>query len=268
MRLTDLQKEAEAFLAASGINSIEHPETLSTIPLSMSPLRLYDQPLFGVAEAQDSLWERLKDPEVIGPHHRSPTEWLPEARSVISYFLPFSKQIRKANRLPGITATEWLYGRFEGEKLNAALMVSLADRIRTSGGKAVAPSTDSRMAIVDLRANWSERHAAFVAGLGTFSLSRSMITSLGAAGRFGSLITDIYLEPTPRAYQGASDYCIDCGICIGRCPCQAIDRSGKDNAVCKMYLDQTTTLYAPRYGCGKCQTAVPCEGQIPHHSTE
>ena len=28
-------------------------------------------------------------------------------------------------------------------------------------------------------------------------------------------------------------------------------------------LEETKKKYAPRYGCGKCQTKVPCESRIP-----
>ena len=263
MLLTDLQKDAEAFLSDSGRNLVENPERLSTIPLQDSPLRIYDQPLFAVAGAGDPLWTRLKEPGVIGPHHLAPGEWLPGARSVVSYFLPFSERVRRANRAPGVTATEWIYARWEGEMCNAALAGRLASALQAAGARALAPMADPRFKVVDLRSNWSERHAAFVAGLGTFSLTRSLITRLGAAGRFGSVITDLDLRPTPRPYQEVSEYCQACGSCIDRCPCRAVDRSGKDNGVCKVYLDTTRVLYSPRYGCGKCQTAVPCEGGIP-----
>jgi epoxyqueuosine reductase QueG len=140
----------------------------------------------------------------------------------------------------------------------------LAGALETAGGRAVTPAVDGRFAVVDMRSNWSERHAAFVAGLGTFSLSRSMITRLGSAGRFGSVITDLVLEPTPRPYGAYDEYCGKCGACIGRCPCRAISlANGKDNSICKTYVDSTRRLYAPRYGCGKCQTGVSCEGRIP-----
>jgi epoxyqueuosine reductase QueG len=102
-----------------------------------------------------------------------------------------------------------------------------------------------------------------VAGLGTFGLNRALITRLGSAGRFGSVVTDAGFEPTGRAYEGITEYCTLCGNCIRRCPCEAIDESGKDNRACKAYVDAELAKYAPRYGCGKCQTAVPCEHRIP-----
>ncbi len=265
MQLTDLQIKVEAFLAASGKNIVEAPETVSTEPVSASPLRLFDPPLLGVAAAQDPLWADLKRPEVIGSAHLAPAEWLPGARSVLCFFLPFSQRIRRANRIPGTTATEWLYGRYEGEQFVAALRVHLAGLIRAAGFQAVAPSSDPRFKEADFRSNWSERHAAFIAGLGTFSLNRSLITRVGSAGRIGSVVTDADLLPTPRAYEDPREFCLACGACIPRCPCRAIDPGGKDNRKCKAHLDRTLELYAPRYGCGKCQTGVPCEARVPQH---
>jgi epoxyqueuosine reductase QueG len=226
-------------------------------------IRIFDPPLVAVASAQDQFWERLKQPEVVGPHHLSPTVWLSGARSVLSCFLPFTEPVRLANRSQGWPATEWLYARYEGEEFNRSVRRFLVESLQKAGGRAVAPALDERFAVVDRRSNWSERHAAFIAGLGTFSLNRSLITSRGAAGRLASLVTDLDFEPTPRPYTEVEEYCTHCGGCIPRCPPQAIDQNGKNNAVCSDFLDETLLRFKPRYGCGKCQTAVPCEARRP-----
>lgn len=112
--------------------------------------------------------------------------------------------------------------------------------------------------------NWSERHAAYVCGLGTFSLTRAIITQKGTAGRLGSIITDLELEPDPRPYTGLYDYCTRCGACIRRCPVQAISlEGGKLQDPCNQRSAMLRERYAPRYGCGKCQTGIPCQSRIP-----
>lgn len=262
MRWMDLKAKAEAFHAGNALNRIERPETLSSVP-APSALTLYDAPLFAVADAQDPLWARLKESEVVGPGHRSPEEWLPGARSVLSYFLPYSSQVRRANRGKGEAATEWIYAQWEGAKCNAALETFLVETLRAAGAQAVGPMVDPRYKTVDLRCNWSERHAAFIAGLGAFGLNHALITPRGAAGRFGSVITDAPLPPSARAYPAANGSCATCGLCIGRCPCQAISSSGKDHRLCLVYEDETLERYSPRYGCGKCMTGVPCEALVP-----
>jgi len=54
-----------------------------------------------------------------------------------------------------------------------------------------------------------------------------------------------------------------CGVCIPRCPVGSIRAEGKELATCQAYLDFIRKKFAPRYGCGKCQTGVPCEATIP-----
>jgi epoxyqueuosine reductase QueG len=115
-----------------------------------------------------------------------------------------------------------------------------------------------------LVSNWSERHVAFVCGLGTFGLSKGLITEKGVAGRFSSIVTDMGLSPSVRPYEGLYDYCIFCGLCARRCPANAISLdTGKAHEPCEAFLNETRALFSPRYGCGKCQSGMPCESRIP-----
>ena len=156
-----------------------------------------------------------------------------------------------------------LYGRFEGEIFNNALRNLIISVIEEAGGRALAPALDKHFSINNHKSNWSERHAAFIAGLGTFSLSYSLITNIGTAGRFGSVISNLELEPKTRPYNETDEYCIKCGSCIDRCPKHAITIKGKDKESCSQYQNSLFELNKPRYGCGKCQTNVPCEYKNP-----
>jgi epoxyqueuosine reductase len=252
--LQELKEQVNEFILHSSLNIVS----------DLGMMRIWDQPLIGIASAYDELWRKLQQPDAVGSQHLLPQEWLPGAQTVISYFLPFTKLIRQTNVAAGLPSTEWLYGRYEGEIFNNALRSFVVDLFTQAGAGALAPGLDKRFAVVNSRSNWSERHVAFVAGLGTFSLNRSMITSLGAAGRFGSVIVDSKLAPTQRLYKNIDEYCIKCGACIARCPVGAITDSGKDNKICARYLNEVLAKYKPRYGCGKCQTAVPCEACNPN----
>ena len=59
---------------------------------------IYEEPLIGFAVADDALFAEYKKPDVIGPWHMSPAEWLPGAKCVVSLFFPFSEDVRRAHR--------------------------------------------------------------------------------------------------------------------------------------------------------------------------
>ncbi|MDR3561654.1 MAG: epoxyqueuosine reductase [Negativicutes bacterium] len=238
-------------------------ESSLNLAKDLNDLQIFDPPLLAVAAADDPLFESLKEEDAVGPQHLSPNQWLPGSRAVVSYFLPFTQPVRKANRTMGLAAVEWLYGRIEGEMFNNGLRRFLAEYFTAAGFQAIVPPHDPRFKVVSRRSNWSERHVAFIAGLGTFSLSRSMITKAGSAGRFGSVIVNADLVATPRYYSEREENCSKCGACIPRCPPLAITEAGKDNAVCSDFLDRVKIRFEPRYGCGKCQAGVPCESGIP-----
>ena len=239
--------------------------------------RIYDEPLVGVASANDPYFDEFKKPEIIGDIFKSPGEWLDDAASVVSFFLPFSEAIRRSNRSNGIPSIEWLHGRFKGETLNNDAKRYVASLIENEGHRALVPTLDARFVQTqDFRSSWSERHVAFVADLGTFGLSRGLITAKGMAGRLGSVVTDLKVPATPRAYTSPSEYCLalsgkaQCRACMDRCPAGAITAEGKAHPPCSDYLRVTDPLKEVRTAlgyaysaCGKCQTGVPCEGRIP-----
>ncbi len=113
--------------------------------------------------------------------------------------------------------------------------------------------------------NWSERHVAFICGLGIFGLSKGLITEKGIAGRFGSIVTNLYLNPVSRKYKHILEFCQNCGKCKNRCPVHAISlEKGKNHLICSEFLNRIKEKYKPRHGCGKCQVNVPCEDKMPY----
>ena len=195
MNIAELKKAISSFLDNSKSNII--PE--------LDGIKIYDEPIVGIASGYDPLFIKLKDGNVIGEFHNIPHEWFPEAVSVISYFLPFSREVRISNRADKRKpSTGWLYGRVEGELVNNEVRKTIAEFISVFGGKTFIPLFESNFKIIERKSNWSERHVAFIAGLGTFGLSKSLITEKGCAGRIGSVITNIQFQPTERRYSGIS----------------------------------------------------------------
>lgn len=257
---------------------------------------IYDEPLVGFADGDDPIFQDYKT--IIGDFHLTPREALemylrgkgnedkkqPPHVSVISWILPITYETRLSLRRESVvTSLRWNHTRWQGEELNKELARYVVSLLEEMGHQAVSPMhTDfweDKELPDGLASNWSQRHIAYAAGLGTFSLSDGLITPRGIAMRCGSVVVDMALTPSPRVYENHLANCLfyrdrSCRRCIERCPADAISEQGHDKKRCRefMEVEQRTILkelgreegYVGRYiGCGLCQTKVPCEAGIP-----
>jgi epoxyqueuosine reductase QueG len=269
MKQEDLEKVAADFLASAA--NIVPPEKARDP--RVAGMRIYDEPLLGFADADDEYIAGLGSDPAAGIKPLPPREWLAEAQTIIAFFLPFTQELRRSNRGGAYPSPEWMNGRIEGQTAGEVLSGLLREALTEAGHAAVVPGLDKRFWSKTLlpedggplfTSNWSERHAAYACGLGTFSLSKAIITRKGAAGRFGSLITSLKIPATKRPSADLYGYCSFCGACVKNCPVDAIDKTtGKDHVKCSRFLNKVRAENAPYYGCGKCQTATPCEAGIP-----
>ena len=268
----ELSAAAAAFIADSEFNRVA--ETAALRP-NLAGMTIFESPLMGFAWARDVFFENLRHPAAIGPHFRLPGEWLAEAETVISFFLPFTEPVIVSNRRePDQPSPEWLHARVDGQACIEKLSTHLVEILTRGGHSAVAPSlspdfwTRSKPvasdAVPGYTSNWSERHIAMAAGLGTFGLSAGLITEKGVAGRLGSVITSLALPPDSRPYTRHDEYCTYCGVCVKRCFAGALSPDApKNKEACSLALAKTRERYRPYYGCGKCYVLVPCERGIP-----
>lgn len=260
---TDILHFLQTFSDNSTHNSV--PED-TAITSECAGIRMYERPLVGVSSAQDKIYKKYIKPDIVGENYMLPSEWLDSAKSVISIFNPFTMNIKDSNAGGDMPSPEWLHARIEGQEYVVAAAQSLVEHIRSMGGQAIVPIADERFEVYrepKIYSNWSERHAAYISGLGTFSLNRAIITKKGIAGRFCSVITDIALTADKREYTGLYDNCSMCGACRRACPADAINKNGKAHAPCYTFLEKVNKQYLSYYGCGKCQCGVPCESGIP-----
>ncbi|MDP2643742.1 MAG: epoxyqueuosine reductase [Desulfobacterales bacterium] len=200
--------------------------------------------------------------------------------TVISYILVQTEKTKFDNRKETLYPSErWARARIFGEEVSKKLRNHLVAQLNEAGCEAVAPQLSpywerKKSERYVFASNWSERHAAYASGLGTFGLCDGLITPKGKAIRAGSVIANIQIPFTARPYHDHHEYCLffttgKCKKCVERCPADAISESGHDKIKCSAYLNPGTHDYVKLhyhfdgYGCGLCQTGVPCESKIP-----
>jgi len=250
----------------------------------------FDEPLVGFADGDDPIFQEYR--KIIGPHHLTPLEALSlhyqskdisgiaNHATVISFIMPIAKATRiKQRQETKVGCLEWNRTRWAGQDFILELSRHIVSTLEGLGYQAVAPETGKfhKVEIRNFTSNWSHRHMAYAAGLGTFGLTDGFLNPKGMAMRCGSVVTDAIIRPTPRQWNNPYGACLfyqheQCGRCITRCPAGAITSKGHDKQKCSDYLSRGKEIvqqlgregYIGRYaGCGLCQTKVPCEAGIP-----
>ncbi len=209
----------------------------------------------------------------VHPSHLLPAELLPGARAVVSFFIPFAREVVDANRDVGSdVAREWVVAYVETnaliDRISGRLIALLGDR----GVRAAAEPATHNFDTTTLTSRWSHKSAAVITGLGTLGLHHMLITDAGCAGRLGSLVVDADL---PNTVAGTSERCLyhydgSCLECVLACPTVALDESDvMDKQACWEQCQQTARLWTAlgrAEVCGKCATG-PCALESPVSST-
>ncbi len=293
MKAAMLSQEAKKNFQADPSRFIEQEikELARTSPLNIMPSAeggvIFDEPIVRFADGVDPIFTEYK--KVVAPTHLTPTEALAQAYdkafgdmparlSVISWILPITERTRRANRRAKHAPSRfWSYTRWYGERFNDVVRQHVADVLTEAGYLAVAPALQPyfKMAANEKGpfSNWSERHMAYAAGQGTFSLSDGFISERGIAHRCGSVVAGLELPASPRTAETPFSNCLfyadgSCQACIARCPAGSISEQGHDKTKCFTYRRSNYAYLLERYGftnvgCGLCQTKVPCEFHNP-----
>lgn len=220
----------------------------------------YRTPVIGFADARDELFAALR--EACGPQHLLPSDLLPGARSVVAFFVPFTSALVKTNARAPQVAREWVVAYVETNQLVSDICVGLSAELGKLGIRTGWVLPTYEFDADRLVAAWSHKHVAYAAGLGTFGVHQMLITPVGCAGRFGSVVIDAPLQPSGRTLQTLCRHQRGeaCLVCVRRCPAEALSTSGFARQRCYAHLLEVSANYSDLGSaevCGKCATG-PC----------
>ena len=268
--------------------------------------KIFNNPLIGVSKGDDPIFQKYKD--VIGPEHLTPHElWLAEGLEmiddsklrIVSIVFPYvdkirneSKNIKKLSRVL-LPAEIYSVGRNYANSFKQETCRHIIRFFEEKGYNAIAGMLSKSFSILvkeNFYSTWSERHIAFAAGLGSFSLHEGLITDVGCNIRLASVVTDAPLTITTRMSDNPYGNCLYyskgiCRECEKRCPANAINENGHDKIKCYEYGQKVArkmiakigqilkphvrcvnrNLRPPSFpvGCAFCQFGVPCMDRNP-----
>lgn len=224
---------------------------------------LWRTPLVGYAGAYDPYIQKLS--EIVTEVHKLPQDFMENPKVVISYFIPFTKELERTNvGVEGNFASEeWAAAYKTTNTMMASLNEYLVDKIRELGGRAAL--TEGIGMLYDiLKSNWSQRHIAYAAGLGTFGINNMLITKEGCCGRYNSIIADIPVAPSGHLEEENCLYKRKgiCKKCVKNCFSGALTTEGFDRHKCYEACEKNLAVFGVDV-CGKCVTDIPCAFTAP-----
>jgi len=220
----------------------------------------YRKPLAGFLAADDTRFYEIK--KAVTPDHLLPQDILPGAKTVIAFFIPFAREIVRANRKDLKVARSWPQAYIDTNQLIGEICQGIRDILQGKGFKTSWQPATHNFDPRTLEARWSHRSVAYLAGMGTFGLNRMLITPAGCAGRFGSVVTT---APIPPSKPEQEEYCLykknsSCTYCIDNCPTGALTEKGIDKQKCYAHLLQVAEDFKDLGLCDVCGKCVvgPC----------
>jgi len=129
--------------------------------------------------------KNISVPQIPLPH-----DFFQDVETVIAFFIPFEESVAESNFENRNCSKEWATSYIETNRLIYDLNRHIRDCLEIRGfDSAIIPAThnfDPELLISD----WSHKHIAFIAGLGTLGTNNMLITEKGCCGRIGSIVTN------------------------------------------------------------------------------
>ena len=223
----------------------------------------WGHPLVGFADASDEAFLPLR--QAAHPNHRLASEELPGATVAVSWFLPFTRALAEGNRAGELPSRDWSDAYGETNAMARHVNGYLVRRLGEMGVRAAVPQGADRTDPERVMSLWSQRHVAWLAGLGTFGRNNLLIGEQGSCGRYYSVVTTLQVPPDRPLTR---ENClfrrgIPCRACLDRCPVQALTDGGFDRFACHRVTEHNAARYGGHDVCGKCAVGLPCSFGVP-----
>ena len=243
-------------------------EIIRTINSAIPGNELWNEPIIEIIPAKNERLKELK--QAVSPEHVMPCDILPDAKSIISFFIPFQESIVKSNINGTIASKEWAVAYIKTNDLIQVINNKIEELMERNGYKTGKIPATHNFDEEKLISNWYHRHIAYIAGIGTFGINNMLITKKGCCGRFGSIIINYELNNYQQIGK-PKEKCLNklngnCGVCHKRCIANAYENKIFNRNICyKQCLENVKYNKDIGYAdvCGKCLVGLPCSLKEP-----
>ena len=228
----------------------------------------WKKPIIKIISAENKNFAILK--EAVSAEHLMPDEILPDAKSVISFFIPFHENIVNSNIDGKMASEKWVIAYIKTNELIKTINDNIEILMKKNGyntGKIPATHNFDERKLIS---NWSHRHIAYIAGMGTFGINNMLITKNGCCGRLGSIIIDYKIDE-PEEKKIITEKCLNkingsCGLCQKKCAINTYENNKFNRQKCYQQCLKNSE-YHKKNGyadvCGKCLAGLPCSMNEP-----
>ena len=230
--------------------------------------KFWKEPIIEIISAKNEKLKILR--KAVSIEHFLPCDILSDAKSIISFFIPFQENIVRSNIGGTMASKEWVLAFIKTNDLIKTIndeieLLMLQNRYKI--GKITATQNlDSKHLI----SNWSHRHIAYIAGIGTFGMNNMLITKNGCCGRFGSIIIN-YEFSEYKQNKIINEKCLKkingtCGKCQKNCIVDAYENNNFNRNKCYKQCLKNGEYHNSMENatvCGKCLVNLPCSMKEP-----
>ncbi len=190
------------------------------------------------------------------PEGFHPRDIYPDCQSLIVFGIALPKGLTKV-------PSRLIYGHFNDiicPEVDLIAFRTAKELERLFGGYAVPMPSDSPYEYWDEdklegKGLLSMKHAAMLAGLGTFGKSTLLLNEeFGNLITFGVVLTELDLESDPFA----ESICLEgCNLCVTSCPTGALNGSSADQSRCRPYAYGSNARGFDTVDCNRCRVVCP-----------